>query len=585
MLSSLNLYIRQLSHTSLSHVRVCRFPSENLTPKNMRISYQNQFWALIVLCLFPIASILSAAETVYPSSETILLELEANEFWWGGLSVDGHKMPYDADTELTRNLYGDNVGNQASPVLVSSTGRYVWSEKPYRYSFKDGVLTIDETHGEVMVGDGGDSLVDGFTKVSTTYFPSNGEIPDPLLFTAPQYNTWIELIYNQNEKDIRAYADAILSNDYPAGVLMIDDNWQQSYGDWTFRADRFQDPKGMIRHLHDGGFKVMMWICPFVTADTENFRYLAAEGMLHLDPQRTQEILWANTRNKAAVIRWWNGASAMLDLSNPRAFAWIQGEMDRLVEEYGVDGFKLDAGDAGFYADSDIISWDQDSIPNDHTMHFARLGLKYPLNEYRASWKMAGLPLAQRLRDKEFEWSAMQQLIPGMIAQGLMGYAYTCPDMIGGGEYQSFLSLDSIDEELIVRSAQVHALMPMMQFSVAPWRVLSPENNAICRDMAQLHADFGEEILEMAKRSSKTGEPIVKPMAWFWPEAGYEEIHDQFILGDDILVAPIVESGARSRKVVFPEGTWTGDDGSTVVGPTTVEIQVPLSRLPYYRLK
>ena len=526
----------------------------------------------------------SRTEYEYAPSETVELELLPGEFWWGGLSVDGYLMPYNEQTQLERNLYANNAGNQASPILVSSKGRYVWSEMPYRYRFANGVLTVDEAMGPVYIGDGGYGLAEGFGAVSKKYFPANGDIPDPLLFTAPQYNTWIELIYNQNEKDIRAYAKAILDNGYPAGVMMIDDNWQRSYGDWRFRADRFQDPKGMIRYLHEGGFKVMMWICPFVTADTETFRYLAAEGLLHLDPARTQEILWANTRNKAAVIRWWNGASAMLDLSNPRAMAWMESELDHLVTEYGVDGFKFDAGDMQFYDPSGIISFKQDSIPNDHTQYFAKLGLKYPLNEYRASWKMAGLPLAQRLRDKTPEWADLRQLIPGIIAQGLMGYAYTCPDMIGGGEYQSFLALDSIDQELVVRSAQVHALMPMMQFSVAPWRVLSPENNVICKDMANLHAEFGEEILEMARQSARTGEPIVKPMTWFWPDAGYETIDDQFILGEEVLVAPVVVSGARSREVVFPEGTWIGDDGSEVEGPATVKIDVPLERLPYYRL-
>ena len=172
-----------------------------------------------------------------------------------------------------------------------------------------------------------------------------------------------------------------------------------------------------------------------------------------------------------------------------------------------------------------------------------------------------------------------------MIAQGLMGYAYTCPDMIGGGEYGSFIKLDTIDQELVVRSAQVHALMPMMQFSVAPWRVLSPSNNAICKDMAILHAQFGEEILRYAKLSSLTGEPIVKPMTWFWPDAGYETIQDQFILGENLLVAPVIQKGARSREVIIPEGTWEGDDGSKIKGPVTIKIDVPLERLPYYRLK
>ena len=89
-----------------------------------------------------------------------------------------------------------------------------------------------------------------------------------------------------------------------------------------------------------------------------------------------------------------------------------------------------------------------------------------------------------------------------------MGYAYTCPDMIGGGEYRSFLNSSSLDEELVVRSAQVHALMPMMQFSVAPWRILSEENNQICLNMAKLHVDMGRRILGLAKSASKSGATI-----------------------------------------------------------------------------
>ena len=200
---------------------------------------------------------------------------------------------------------------------------------------------------------------------------------------------------------------------------------------------------------------------------------------------------------------------------------------------------------------------------------------------------MAGQPLAQRLRDKGHVWRDLQQLIPDALALGLMGYAYLCPDMIGGGEYSYFYDNPDkpLDQELIVRSAQCSALMPMMQFSVAPWRVLSKENMAICRDMARLHERMGQEILAMAKASSRTGEPLVRPLEYEYPHQGYACIKDQFLLGDKILVAPVMEKGARNRTVVFPPGTWQGDDGSTVMGPTTVEIDVPLQRLPWYRLK
>jgi alpha-glucosidase len=154
--------------------------------------------------------------------------------------------------------------------------------------------------------------------------------------------------------------------------------------------------------------------------------------------------------------------------------------------------------------------------------------------------------------------------------------------LIGGGEYQSFLQASTIDEELVVRSAQIHALMPMMQFSVAPWRVLSKENQAICLNMAKLHEKMGPMILELAKQASKTGEPIVKPMALAFPLSGYETIKDQFMLGDEILVAPVVEKGARSRKVVLPEGKWKCDEDKLFNGGKTIEIAVPLERLPYF---
>jgi alpha-glucosidase (family GH31 glycosyl hydrolase) len=206
------------------------------------------------------------------------------------------------------------------------------------------------------------------------------------------------------------------------------------------------------------------------------------------------------------------------------------------------------------------------------------------LNEYRASWKMAGLPLAQRLRDKGHEWGDLAKLIPDLLSQSVMGYAYTCPDMIGGGEYRSFLNTAKIDEELVVRSAQVHALMPMMQFSVAPWRILSKENNKLCLEMAKLHQKMGDKILSLAKEASKSGEPIIKPMAMAFPDGGYEKIKDQFVLGDTIIVAPVIERGGRSRSVMLPEGEWKADDGSIHMGGQTIAVEAPLERLPFFIL-
>jgi alpha-glucosidase (family GH31 glycosyl hydrolase) len=228
-------------------------------------------------------------------------------------------------------------------------------------------------------------------------------------------------------------------------------------------------------------------------------------------------------------------------------------------------------------------SFQSDVTPNGHCETFARLGLEYPMNEFRACWKMGGQPLAQRLRDKNHSWEDLRKLIPGSINQGLMGYAFTCPDLIGGGDYLSFLDQNQMDQELIVRAAQCHALMPMMQFSVAPWRVLSNENLALCRQMAELHTRLGEEILALARESARTGEPIVRALEYEYPGRGYAGITDQYLLGPSILVAPVQEKGATRRVIEFPPGVWKGDDRSTVSGPCRVEVAAPLSRLPWYR--
>lgn len=521
------------------------------------------------------------ANGISQQAKNIQLDFLEGEYWWAGLSSLGYQTPIDQNSSFSFDLWGDNKGNQAQPLLLSSKGRYIWSEEPINVNINNGLINVSVRDGEILSGKSGKNLRTAYEFVVENFFPPNGKIPDELLFTQPQYNTWIELTYDQNEEDILKYASAIIDNGYPPGVIMIDDNWQDNYGSWDFSPKRFSDPKGMIDKLHKMGFKVMLWICPFVSPDSEIFRKLAREGMLILDRERTNEVNWTNTQENAAIIRWWNGASACLDLSNPKTQKWFKDRLDYLIQEYGVDGFKFDAGDARFYRDN-IVSF-KDGIPNDHSTYFAEIGLEYPLNEYRASWKMAGLPLAQRLRDKRHLWEDLRKLIPDQMSQSVMGYAYTCPDMIGGGEYGSFRELSTIDEELIVRSAQVHALMPMMQFSVAPWRILSSENQEICLQMAKLHEKMGDHILDLAHQAAQSGEPIVKPMELAFPGNGYETIIDQFVLGDDIIVTPVLEKESRSRTVILPKGRWKDENGKIYKGNREIKIEVPLKRLPYFK--
>ena len=125
-----------------------------------------------------------------------------------------------------------------------------------------------------------------------------------------------------------------------------------------------------------------------------------------------------------------------------------------MQSKYGIDGFKFDAGDINHFNNPELDFYDKSATSVDMCQNWAKIGLEFPFNEYRAGWKMGGNALVQRLGDKDYSWNALQLLVSDMIAAGLLGYAYACPDMIGGGQFTSFLDVDQskLDQELIVRS-------------------------------------------------------------------------------------------------------------------------------------
>ena len=393
--------------------------------------------------------------------------------------------------------------------------------------------------------------------------------PDAELFEKPQYNTWIELNYHQNQNDVMKYAQNMLDNRLPAGVLMIDDTWQHDYGVWDFDANQFSKPKAMMDSLHQKGFKIMLWICPFVSADSREYRELAKSGGLLMDIEG----------KKPKMVEWWNGVSAEIDFSNPKGIKWFKKQMDFLQNEYGVDGFKFDAGDSKFYEDGKSYG---NISPQEQCLLFNKIGEEYPLNEFRAAWKVGGAPLGQRLADKRHSWPDLQKLIPEITLQGLMGYPFACPDMIGGGQIFSFTDGAKIDQELVVRSAQCHVFMPMMQFSVNPFRILTKENSDLVKEAVALRQKFVPVIMDLVKSAAKTGEPIVRMMDYEFPNEDFALVKDEFMLGNKYLIAPVVEKGTTIRKVKLPMGNWKDATGKKWKGNSVIDIPVTLASIPYF---
>jgi alpha-glucosidase (family GH31 glycosyl hydrolase) len=517
------------------------------------------------------------------SPRRVEIKLLPDEYWWGGMARHGDQMPFNAHTSYRQSLHRTTLGNQASPLLVSSRGRYLWSESPYTFEFKDGWLFIEDCQDELVFEEDMGTLRGAYLAASKRFFPPGQRIPHEMSFLAPQYNTWIDMGKNPTQDKVLQYAREILDAGMPPGILIIDDFWYRNNGIWEWDLSIFPQPGSMIDQLHAWGFQVVVWVSPWVTADTRRYQKLAESGYLLLSaeqPSSDETRIAELAEESPAIQHWWNGASAVLDLSNPDAFGWFQHQLDTLIDQYGIDGFKFDGGDPIRYNPQDVSFASR--TPNTHCEDFGRIGLKYSISEYRACWKLGGQHLIQRVRDKSHDWDrgGLADTLPTSLAHGLMGYAYTCPDMVGGGELNKIPN--RLDQELFVRWAQSATFFPIIQYSMLPHRVLDDQHLGLCMDMVKLRTKIGPDILQLAQIASKIGDPIMRNMAYEFPNAGMDTITDQFMLGSQYLIAPVLQKGQTRRLIRFPAGCWQGDDGSRVDGPCEVEVEAPISRVPWY---
>jgi len=522
---------------------------------------------------------LTSAEKANNKKLGFRFDTKTSGHWYGGAVVKAHLWPLEANKITVDPFYA--TSNQTSPIWYTSGGAGIFAEtyNTMGYSFNrsaEGVFELfSKNTSEFNLNIASGKNIKEAYYLLTEKIGKPSVVPPADFFIYPQFNTWIEFMTMVNQAGILKYTQEIKKNNFPSCLFIIDDKWTRFYGDPEFDTDKFPDPIKMIGLLHENNFRIVLWITPFIEKDSKNFRYASDNHFLIMNLSDEEPYF----------TEWWNGTAALVDLSNPAAYSWFLGLLEGLKIKYGVDGFKLDAGDAE-YLDSPYRSFGN-ITPNEYTDLFASLGKHFEANELRVSWMAQSMGLIQRLRDKAPSWSetdGINSLIPHALTLSLLGYSYACPDMIGGGLDSEFKNRNyKFDEELFVRWTEASALMPMMQYSLAPWK-LSKENVAICRKYSELHVSLGDYIYSLAEQSRIDGSPIIRPLFFEFPDdAGTFLIKDQFMLGSRFLVAPVLQKGALSRKIYLPAGTWIDfRSGKIFRGAQTIEYPAPLDVLPVF---
>lgn len=514
-----------------------------------------------------------------PYNQFTKVELLPGEKIWSGAIKEAYRMPFKSGYSF--DFYANNLYSQLQPLILSDKGLYVWSEEPFSFAVEDNELVLNGFQGKLETGREGSTFKEVRDYVAGKYFPPSGTMPDPDGFGDLQYSTWIEMTYYSTQEKVLEYARSIIREGFPPGVLILDESWEEDYGIWDFHAGRFPDPKGMIDELHNMGFKVMLFVVPFISPD----RHMLLEELLEqraLLMDAGKDGLSYEDAIRPALIEWWSGYSACLDFSSSTAVDWFDRQLAYLTQTYGVDGFKFEGADMSYYT-GDTLS--KNSVtPNEQCRLYASRALNHSLNQIRACWKMGGQPIVQRLHDKEHSWRDLRMIIPQILAQSHCGYTFACSDMIGGGLWIDFLPGCDLDEELVVRSAQCQVLFPIMQLSLAPWRVLEEPYLTAFRDCVALRQKHIGTIRQLAAESAHTGCPIISSLEYVFPGQGLAPLNDQFMLGNALMVAPML-SRDDQRKVVLPKGQWLADDGQVFTGGQEISIEVPLHRLPHFTLQ
>jgi len=457
--------------------------------------------------------------------------------------------------------------------------RYSWTLGPGKGPFQhrpfedfnhqgDGYLTLtgEEMHLSVLCLN--DAKEAYHQMISIVGCPN--QLPREELFRKPTWTTWARYKMDISESKVLQFADQIIENGYPHGVMEIDDRWQTNYGDIEFDRVRFPNPVRLIEELHRRNFKVTAWVVPFFDPGSSAF----ATG-------KRNNFLVKDQSGDPYFIPWWQGRGGLLDVTNPEALDWFYISLRALQLESGLDGYKFDAGEACFFPKDAVCN--KPVSANEYTHEYINfIARQFKLTEVRSGWNNQSAPIFFRQWDKSSTWGAdngLRSVLSGILALGLTGYPFILPDMVGGNEYE-----EKADAELMIRWTQLNSLLPSIQFSLAPWE-FPEECNRICLQYARLHVEYADRIIQIARESIKTGDPIIRPIWWGDPcDQIALNCDDQFLLGDDLLVAPILSHGMRARNIYLPAGRWRNIwSGEIFDGNQELqEFPAPLDTLPVF---
>ncbi|XP_037623804.1 SITS-binding protein isoform X1 [Sebastes umbrosus] len=363
------------------------------------------------------------------------------------------------------------------------------------------------------------------------------------------------------ERELRTFSNRLRRHQLGQGVISLNEH------STTLLSDMDHDylnsrKRGMSKRLTRDLplvklLNISITLSPFLGVDTTQFHTSLMDGT---------EAYWLSLPSAPQgqlipVMSQWRGKFCVkLNITNPGAVSWFLDRVGSLQAHLGMEYVMLEGGEGNLFEEQALRppqAHGGDKYINLLADLATRIGDSTIVT---AGTRSSHKPLFVRMTALQSDWSpnGLKGIIPSLLHHALLGYNFLIPDAVGGS-----LSGDLVtDEELFIRWLEITAFLPVISFHTPPWvcgedRVLNLTQAYIAkhqRDVVPLIEKYAEEW-------QMTGNPIYRPMWWLSPsDPTTFTIDDQFLIGDEVLVAPVLEKGAVQRDIYLPDGGFQWQD-------------------------
>lgn len=424
--------------------------------------------------------------------------------------------------------------------------------------------------------------------VATNYTLLTGRQPLPP-FWAMGYVT-SKYGYHNRQESLGAI-DSLKTRGYPVDGMVLDLYWygvETDMGRLEWDPKQWPDHKDMLKELKEKGVNTVLISQPYVNkiGAIDNYNMFSERGMLAKD-----------SLGRTHDVHTWVGDAGLLDLSNPDTREWYWNRYKNLTED-GIAGWWGDLGDLEVHPltirhDNGQKASEYHNVYGNEWSRIIYEGLRKDFPQMRPLLLMRGGTAGlQRYgvfpwtTDVSRSWGGMEPQVKLMLSSGLSGLGYMGSD-IGGFAVDP---AHPTDPELYVRWLQMGVFNPMLrthaQLKPEPYHY--PAQEPILKEWIKMRYQWLPYNYTLAYENAAHGLPLARPLNFRGdnPEDIYATIEDEYLWGDEVLVAPVFKAGARSRNVIFPKGEWISwwNPAQKYAGGTgkKVSVSAPLDKMPLF---